>query len=338
MKSITYTFSFFAVLLLGFTSCSSESELVNRSENQSANQNCTVSFTLNNEEPSTRTDSPSGPTEFTTAALAREKAISSLYALAFRKEGDAFYKMIKVELPTESQSYTFNMQQSGEFEFVLLANPAESLVNELTAKTAEFTLTDFPSVLVTQEPGEKDGEESGLTNFLMTSEVKTNVSVTANTTLELGAIELTRLAARYDFYNQVNGLEMTGITFTRRPAQSYMVKPMDQSGLTFTSDKEYTSANGVTALTSIGAIYSYEDIADDDCALTLHGLLDGQPISKLIKFEERNIRRNCLYNIIITENDSPVTPDPHGKDDQLTFEVRVADWTTGEEISLRVMI
>ena len=122
MKTTTFVYSFLAVLLLGFISCSNESELINPVTNQS----CTVNFTIFNGVSSTRdaADANAGtdtdfnvdkPLEFTTVALAREKAISSLYAVVFNKEDDTFYKTIKVDLPLSSDSYQFNLANSGYF-------------------------------------------------------------------------------------------------------------------------------------------------------------------------------------------------------------------------------
>lgn len=331
MKSITYIFSFLAVLLLGFTSCSSESEVINRETSQMTNLGSKVIFTLGPNGSSTRSgeaDEPSVKKEFTTEALAREKAISSLYAVVFNKEGETFYKTIKVDLASEP--YELGMTICGDFELLLIANPDDQLVQTLSEKTATFTLTDFASIIATQEAGESS--ENGITNFLMTSEVIKNVSVVANSTLDLGAIELTRLAARFDFYNQVEGLEMTSIVFSKRAAKSYLTEPMTQGESLFTTDKEYTSVNGVNALTSIGAIYSYEDITANHSAFILKGLYNGEPISQPFKLGEKGIERNYLYNIIITEKEASVTPDPEGENDKLTFKVQVADWNTGEEI------
>jgi len=341
MKTITYIFSSLAILLLGFTSCSNENEVINRGASQCTNNGSKVTFTLNTGVSTTR--SGEGVAEangeedqtlvkkvFTTEALAREKAISSLYAVVFNKEGETFCKAVKIDLG--SKPYELNMTSSGEFELLLIANPDNDLVKILTKKTSEFTFTDFASVLATQEAGENGGEGTGITNFLMTSEVNKDVSVAANSTLDLGTIELTRLAARFDFYNQVKGFEMTSILFTNRPAKSYLTEPMNQEKSLFSSDKEYTSFNGLNSLTSIGAIYSYEDITPYDCTFTLNGIYNGESITEVIKVGDKGIQRNHLYNIIITENKSPVTPDPNGKDDKLDYEVRVADWNTGEEI------
>jgi len=337
MKTTTYVYSFLAVLLLGFISCSNESELINPVTNQS----CTVNFTIFNGVSSTRdaADANAGtdtdfnvdkPLEFTTVALAREKAISSLYAVVFNKEDDTFYKTIKVDLPLSSDSYQFNLANSGYFEFLLIANPDENLVKILTEESPEFTLVDLPSIIATQEIGNYESGDAGITNFLMISDIEKSISVMANTTLDLGDIKLIRLAARFDFYNLAKGFDMTEIVFTNRPAQSYLFEPMDQSKLLFNDTKEYTLDNGVNTRTSIGSIYSNEDITPNDCAFLVKGLYDGEAISKLIKFENRSIKRNHLYNIIITENDSPVTLNTGEKDDQLTYDIKVADWNKAE--------
>ena len=94
MIKITYIFSFLAILLLGFSSCSSDNALINHPVNQSYR----VLFTLNNAVTSTRNadvDEPSFPKDFTTAALNREKMISSLYAIVFNKVDDTFIRLLK---------------------------------------------------------------------------------------------------------------------------------------------------------------------------------------------------------------------------------------------------
>jgi len=315
------------MLLIGFFSCSSDSELAN----QANDLNYKVTFTINSGKHSTR-GVDSQKKGFTTAALEREKTISSLYAIAFNKSDDTFYKIIKVSLPSASDVYEFDLRRVGAFKLLLVANASEELVKKLNEFTPTSTLSDLASVIVTQNPG----EDAQATNFLMTSDLKTDVSTVAGGPTQLGVIELIRLVARFDFYNQVKGLKMTKITFNKRAVGSYLIDPVVHDGLIFTNNKNYTIANGLSALTSIGAIYSYEYNAATDCVFTLEGTYNGKAVTaKSIRFKDLFIQRNHLYNVIITADESSVIPSPDDPTDfngKLNFEVQVANWNEAEII------
>jgi len=201
MYKSRYIFTILLIQILGFISCTSETEVINP-EVCSAYK---VSFSINNGTVLTREagaesgdESSSGETpakkDFTTTALEREKTISSLYAVAFNKSDDSFYKTIKIKTLSTADAYEFNMGRSGSYKLLLVANADEALAQKLEALTSCSTLTDFSALVASQTPG----ESAEASDFLMVSEINNEVSVTAHNTTQLGTIELSRLAARFD--------------------------------------------------------------------------------------------------------------------------------------------
>lgn len=337
MYKSRYIFTILLIEILGLISCTSETEVI-KPELRSAYN---VSFSINNGTVLTREagaesgdESSSGETpakkDFTTTALEREKTISSLYAVAFNKADDSFYKAIKIETSSTADAYEFNMGRGGSYKLLLVANADEALAQKLEALTSSSTLTDFSALVATQTPG----ESAEATDFLMVSEINNEVSVTAHNTTQLGTIELNRLAARFDFYNQVKGFKMTKITFKNRAMSSLLAESGDASSITISHDKVYTSANGLNPLSAVGVIYGYEDAKLGDCELVLEGIYNGKDLKEqTIKFDKKIIERNHLYNIILTDNESGITPspdDPTDENEKYKINIHVAVWNDAE--------
>lgn len=314
MKKVFYFIPLLVVLLWSLGSCSKEKE-INR--DLPSNLGNTVVFTIDGGTPTTRATSSGG--SINTTALPREKAIKSIYALTF-KEGK-FYKTFRAVL--EGTKYKFDLLQGGAFDIYLVANPDETLAKKLEKDIT--TPTELAALIATQEPG----ADNTATNFLMTAE-KFTVNATPGEESDAGAILLTRLVARFDLYNRVEGLKITKVTFKKRPVHSRIATGTDMTGLSITTDKTYATNQGLEANQCIAAIYSYENVEVGNTVLTFEGTFDGKEINPYdITLEGLAVKRNSLYSIIISNEGGGVTPGDPGK---FKLNVVVNDWNEGTTI------
>lgn len=259
-------------------------------------------------------------------ALDREKSISKLYAVVYNKNDRSHYKTVECTSPARNNTYEFDNKKGGEFFFFLIANPGTELEKKLKQNPA--TPEALGQLIATQSPG----EDKEATNFLMTSkEVNVTVNVATSTTIA-NKIALERVAARFDFYNKINGLVITKITFGKRYTSTHLFPQVGKmSALTSTTDKVYDGSlfeNEALKAT----IYGYETDTPDETFFTLEGTYKGDRITpETVKLDNFVIKRNHLYNIILCDVGGGVDPDdpskPFGK---LKYEIKVADWEEGE--------
>lgn len=313
-------------MALGVTSCQKEAGRLGTPADQSAI--APVKVVVSNSLRASGDDSILVPTE----ALPREKKVSSLYAVAYQEDG-VFFNVIKCEPVTGApETYTFDMKAEGKFQFVLVANPDATLLDKL--KTTSAVIGDIDRIVVTQTAGENNQAE----NFVLTSD---RVTVTTKRATEAtptpDVIKLQRLSARFDFLNRVPQLEISKITFNKRMTQSYLYARTDVSALTSTSDKTYTTTEGMEARQCVATIYGYENPNPDETLFTIEGTFNGKEIEPYpIRLENLTIKRNHLYTIIISPLGGNVDPgDPeHGHTSgKLPIRVRVLDWEEGETLS-----
>ncbi len=261
-----------------------------------------------------------------TPALDREKSVEKLYAVVYRTSSGLHYKTVECT-KTTGDNYEFDNEKSGDFYFFLVANPDADLITSLEAGPS--TPEDLGELVAKQTPG----EDNAATNFLMTSDrVNVKVKSKQSTTIP-NSIKLIRVAARFDFYNKIEGLVINKITFNKRYTTSHLfaqVKQMD--GLTSTTDKTYDGAlfqGG--ALT--GTIYGYETDTRGETYFTIEATYKGEPLNpEVVRLENFVIKRNHLYNIILHELGGAVDPNNPGSEfGKLKYEIKVADWEEGEE-------
>lgn len=259
-----------------------------------------------------------------TPALDRERNIDKLYAVVFRTSSGLHYKTIAcTKTASGSDTYEFDNEKSGDFYFFLVANPDATL--EAALKAGPTTPTDLGKLIATQTPG----EDAQANNFLMTSE-RVNVAVKSKQSTTIpDPIKLVRLAARFDFYNKIEGLVIDKITFGKRYTSSHLFAQVNQmDGLTSTTDKVYEGTlfeNGALKAT----IYGYETDIRNETFFTIEATYKGVKLKpEYVRLENFVIKRNHLYNIILHELGGAVNPDddPHHTFGKLKYEIKVADW------------
>ena len=260
-----------------------------------------------------------------TPALEREKSISKLYAVVYRKSSGIHYKTIQcTSVGTGTNSYEFDNEKSGDFYFFLIANPDDAL--ETALKAGPTTPDDLGLLVASQTPG----EDSQATNFLMTSK-QVDVTVQPKTTTTISEkIKLERVAARFDFYNKIDGLEISKITFGLRYTSTHLFAQVNKrDDLTTTSDKVYTGSPLFVSNALTATIYGYETDKRSETFFTIEATYKGHPIKpQTIRLENFAIKRNYLYNIILHDLGGAVKPnDPQQPFGQLKYQVQVADWS-----------
>ena len=264
-----------------------------------------------------------------TPALDREKKVEKLYAVVFNTSSGLFHKTVECT-KAAGDNYEFDNEKSGDFYFFLIANPDANLVNAMKAGLS--TPEDLGQLIAKQTPG----EDANATNFLMTSD-RVNVTVQSKqATTIANPIKLIRVAARFDFYNKIEGLVINKITFNKRYTSTHLfaqVKHMDD--LTSTTDKTYDgSLFQGSALT--GAIYGYETDTRGETYFTIEATYKGKPLKpEEVRLENFVIKRNHLYNIILHDVGGAVDPNTPGSEfGKLKYEIKVADWEPSDRLGV----
>lgn len=261
-----------------------------------------------------------------TPTFDREKSVDKLYAVVYNAASGSHYKTI--ECTKTSNDYEFDNEMSGEFFFFLVANPDAALINALKANPA--TPEKLGELVAKQTPG----EDANATNFLMTSD-RVNVTVKSmQSTAIADPIKLVRVAARFDFYNKIEGLVINKITFNKRYTASHLFAQVNQmNGLTSTTDKTYDGTlfqGGVLA----GTIYGYETDTRNETFFTVEATYKGKPLKpEEVRLDNFVIKRNHLYSIILHELGGAVDPNIPGEPGKLKYEIKVSDWGDGETLT-----
>lgn len=302
------------MLSLSLLSCSRETGL--KMDEGAGN---TVRFTI---ESSLRAVGDANTTR-PTPALERERKIESLYAVVYKTSSGIHYKTIKCTDKGSGQ-FEFDNEKSGEFYFFLVANPDADLAAKLMA--GPTTPEDLGMLVATQTPG----ENNQATNFLMTSERK-NVTVQSKKSTDLGAIKLIRVAARFDIYNTIDGLEIQKVTFGKRRVQSHLFAQVGKMQGIQSEEKVYNGSlfeNNTLKAT----IYGYETDVRNEAVFTIEATYKGKPLNpETVRLENFVIKRNHLYNIILQDVGGTHEPeDPTMKFGQFQYQVKVADWNVSE--------
>lgn len=167
-----------------------------------------------------------GESNETYAALKRERTIKSLYAVAFTND-ELLYKVYDLTstlpqtadnggyLPSESDVELphFDLEELNDYQIYFVANPGDEflgMINGLTpgvATKAEFC--DLTQTVADERVGEEKGT---LDEFLMVSPNVQYVRPVPEQVTRLTVV-LERAAARFDIFNQIEGVAITGFTF-----------------------------------------------------------------------------------------------------------------------------
>ena len=261
-----------------------------------------------------------------TPALDRERKIVDLYAVVYRTSSGIHYKTIKCTDLTAGQ-YEFDNEKSGEFYFFLVANPDADLVAKLMA--GPTTPEDLGKLVAKQTPG----EDNQATNFLMTSD-RQNVTVQSKQSTDLGKIKLVRVAARFDIYNTIEGLEIQKVTFGKRRVQSHLFAQVGQMAeIEATENAKVYDGSLFENNTLKATIYGYETDVRNETFFTIEATYKGKPLKpETVRLENFVIKRNHLYNIILQDVGGAHEPaDPTMKFGQFQYQVKVIDWNDSEK-------
>ena len=253
-----------------------------------------------------------------TAALDYEKKLSNLTAIAF--EGGAFYKTFDVNL-SEAPTYGFDMGKAGSFDVYLVANAESGFRSTLRSFTGNADA--LGKLVATQGSDVAD-------MFLMTSDPFSITTVAQQAVTHPTPVALTRLSARIDVYNRVEGFSITKLTFKNRAAKSHLFLQNEMPAAALGNKSYIVPATESKAY--VGKIYGYENSTPGNTVLTLEGTVNGAEIRPHdIVLEEIPVKRNYLYTIIISGEAGSVTPGEPGK---LSFNIVVQDWNQAAEFTI----
>ena len=307
------------MLSLSLLSCSRETGL--KMDEGAGN---TVRFTIESSLRAVGDEHTTRPTP----ALERERKIVDLYAVVYKTSSGIHYKTIKCTDKGGGQ-FEFDNEKSGDFYFFLVANPDTDLAAKLMA--GPTTPEDLGMLVATQTPG----EDKNATNFLMTSE-RQNVTVKSKESTDLGAIKLVRVAARFDIYNTIDGLEIQKVTFGKRRVQSHLFAQVGKmDGLTATENEKVYEGSLFENNTLAATIYGYETDVRNETFFTIEATYKGKQLNpETVRLENFVIKRNHLYNIILHDVGGAHNPeDPTMKFGQFQLTIQVADWSEDEELN-----
>ena len=297
-----------------------------------------VSFTIGNA-ANTRA---AVATDFT--GFAREKSIdvSKSYAVVFRPDG-TLYDAYALTYDSENSEYYFDVENGGYYYMYVVANTSVDLT-DATVKSGISSAADLFALEETTDPGTN---AQASTHFLMVS-AKTLIDIDGDDDTDLGAVNLTRAAVRYDIdATAINGFVIESVDIDNRYTSSLIARN-GSTGMTGldkdASTKSYTSipASGdyvdgtstyyVDDRQWLGVIYGYENYSETDVtAITIHGTLYGIKIDHTVSFSDgvtvTKPKRNTIYTITLATNGSGA-----GLGD-ITSAIDVKDWTGVETIA-----
>ena len=262
-------------------------------------------------------------------ALDREKKINKLYAVVYFQGDGRHYKTFEcTPVAGADNTFEFDATRPESFFFYVVANPDAALVTSLKNEVA--TKEDLANLIATQTPGDDDQAN----NFLMTSDKVEVTTVASQTTSVANPIKLTRLSARYDFFNEVNDLVITKIEAPERYAESHLfaqVNKMNNLATPVQKDYDVNLVGNKTTPTGYKAhIYSYENDQRGETYFTVHATYKGKALRPFkVKFENFVIKRNYIYEVHFKSliSDAPIR-DPETC--PIKFDIVVKDWNVEE--------
>lgn len=325
MKSLFYSL-LPMLMVLGLVSCQQDRGALGEPDNVAE---APVRVVLKNSVRATGSDAMPVPTD----ALDREKKVNKLYAVAYHANGSFFNVIECTPEAGSTEVYTFDMKAVGAFQFHLVANPSAELLDAL--KTKSNVIGDIDRIVVKQTAGENNTAD----NFVLTSDrVEVTTARNSEATTTPSVVKLERLSARFDFLNRVPKLNITKITFNKRMTESYLFARTDVSALASTTDKSYTTADGMEARQCVASIYGYENPVSNDTYFTIEGTFNGKEIKPYeIRLNNLTVKRNHLYTIVINPiaggDVEPGNPDDGHVAGKLPITFKVLDWEEGETLS-----
>ena len=281
----------------------------------------------------------------TIAAEANESAVNTLHAILFDTH-EGFAGVVEARPSGADGDYDVLIEKDATYDIWFVANADATLLEELAAIPAETSAKDavacFQKIYASQAPESTEG-------FLMRSQTLKRVTTTITKTEDLGTVDMTRLAARFDIVNQAEGVTVTKITFKNRAVKTslYLSNYMPQEEGWFNTET-YTPEGGIVGTKDAEEakakayrheIYSYRNTSTDPDSVpvltveyteTAEG---GGAVTREheIRFTDPNspagtpraISANNLYTITLT------------KAYKLEFNLSVDDWDEAETFNVR---
>ena len=242
---------------------------------------------------------------------------------------------------TAAGNYSVNAGFAGAAQMFVIGNVESELQTKLYNLTSGTPLSEVQSWIVKNSLGNGTADPA---KFVMTSEmVAVNLPAKGAPAANLPqAIQLKRLAARFDVINEVPGLKLTTVSVANRIITSTLLD-VQQTGEKATAATEYNITDGKVLLHKI---YSYQNSheggTEGATSFTLKGKYNGKEI-KPIQVELQSasdvlpleVQRNHCYRILLkpTGDDfNPIKPDDDPKKVAWKIVVKVLDWNEAADL------
>jgi hypothetical protein len=293
-----------------------------------------VVFTIHNTKAKTRAIADVGGYD-------REKAINTLYAVAFMPDG-AYHGTFAVS--ENNNEYSFDIGDAGAYYVYIVANPTiTGFASKVYSHEATDYATDEQVFLADIEGADPGAGLAASTNFLMLSR-RTLADVDADAVTDLGSIELVRAAARIDIdVSAITGLTIRKVTVSNRYVTTKLARVGNDVDVTTvtkeTPAKEYVRGTGSgqvdaindgTALVSDaqwqGVIYGYENPVSgtDQQQITVVEVeheYGGLVRTTTVPFDNMPLKRNYLYTVVLQYADAANLKD-------IAYRISVQDWSS----------
>ena len=316
------------LLLLALGSCSKESQLTPEVQPEAgAGQ---IAFSLDNDALR------SVPAEAYEKAV-DEHSVWCVFVTPTGAGGAQTVQAAKQAHKTAAGSYSVNAGFSGAAQMFVIGNVESELQTKLYNLTSGTPLSEVQKWIVKNSLGNATTDPA---KFVMTSEmVAVNLPAKGAPAANLPqAIQLKRLAARFDVINEVPGLKLTTVTVANRIVTSTLLD-VHQTGT-----KETTDYDVVGGKVLLHKIYSYQNSheggTEGATSFTLKGKYNGKEI-KPIQVELQSasdvlpleVKRNHCYRILLkpTGDDfNPIKPDDPSTAWKIV--VKVLDWNEAADL------
>ena len=312
------------LLLLTLGSCSKESQLTPEVESEAgAGQ---LAFKLDNDALR------SVPAEAYEKAV-DEHSVWCVFLTPAPSGGAQTVQAAKQAHKTAAGSYSVNAGFAGAAQMFVIGNVESELQSKLYNLTSGTPLSEVQSWIVKNSLGNGTADPA---KFVMTSEmVAVNLPAKGAPAANLPqALQLKRLAARFDVINEVPGLKLTTVSVANRIVTSTLLD-VQQTGEKATAATEYTITDGKVLLHKI---YSYQNSnkggTQDATSFTIQGTYKGKAIKPIqVKLQDvttteaLDVQRNHCYRILLKPAGDDFNPiKPNDPSTAWKIVVKVIDW------------
>ena len=318
------------LLLLTLGSCSKESQLTPEAQPEAgAGQ---LAFSLGNDALR------SIPAEAYEKAV-DEHSVWCVFVTPATSGGAQTVQAAKQAHKTAAGSYSVNAGFAGEAQMFVIGNVEGELQLKLYNLTSGTPLSEVQSWIVKNSLGNGTADPA---KFVMTSEmVAVNLPAKGAPAANISqAIQLKRLAARFDVISEVPGLTLTTVTVANRIVTSTLLD-VQQTGEKAATATEYTITDGKVLLHKI---YSYQNSNKggeaNATSFTIQGTYNGKAIKPIsVKLQDAtttealDVQRNHCYRILLKpagDDFNPIKPDDPSTAWKIV--VKVLDWNEATDL------